>query len=104
MAGKQHRGHAATACAVEFLGEVDSRFQSFTSALIIPIVFQPAFAVVEETDVLITRSRSAADADLIHHIDVALRFSPWAADVKCCRDAALQHMNQRKTLTNVDIL
>ena len=48
VAGKQHRGHAAAARAIEFLGEVDGGFQSFAAALVVPVIFQPALSIVKE--------------------------------------------------------
>ena len=80
--------------AVELLGKVNRGFQTLASPLVIPVVFQAAFAIVEEAHVLIARPGSAADADLIHHIDVALRLSARAADVKSSRHSALEHVNQ----------
>ena len=94
MAGKQHRGHAVIACAVEFPGKVNGALQAFISPLVVPVVFQTACAVVEEAYVLVARPGSAADTDLIHHIDVALRLSTRAADIKSSRHSALEDVNQ----------
>src|SRR5262245_38516860 len=94
VTGKQHRGQAVTACAVEFLGKVNGGLQAFASSLVVPVVFQAAFAIVKEAHVLIARPGSATDTDLIHHIDVAFWLSTRAADIKSSRHSALEDVNQ----------
>src|SRR5262245_1641610 len=94
VAGIEHRDHPAIACAVKFLGKVNGGFQAFAASLVIPIVFQAARAIVEEAHVLIARSGAAADADLIHHIDVSFRLSTRATDIKSGGHATLENVNQ----------
>src|SRR5438094_279637 len=88
VAWKQHRCHAAITRAVEFFGELDGFLQPFAAACIVPVVFQPTLTVVKETDVLVTRTGGAANADLIHHVDILLRLSSRAADLECRGHAA----------------
>src|SRR5262245_59757492 len=94
VAGIEHRDHPAIACAVEFLGKVNGGFQAFAPSLFIPVVLQAAGAIVEEAHVLIARPGNTADADLIHHIDVSLRLSTRATDIKSGGHAALENVNQ----------
>ena len=89
MAGKEHRRHAAVARAVIFLGEVDGGLESLAAALVVPVVLQSPLAIVKEADILVARTGGAADADLVDHIDVALRFGAGAADLECRGHAAL---------------
>jgi len=58
---------------------------------------------VKETDVFIARTGDAADSDLIDHVHVPLGFTAGAADVKRRSHTALQNVNERKTLTHIDV-
>src|SRR3990170_5878404 len=101
VAGKKHGAHAADARAVKFLSELDGPLQPFASPLIVPIVFQPPFAVLEEIDVFVAWSRVTADSDLIHHCNVGLRSRAGTTDLQSRCNAALQHMDEREALADV---
>ena len=58
---------------------------------------------MKEADVFVARPGDAADADLIDHVDVAFRFAAGAADVERRRHAALENMDQRIALADVDV-
>src|SRR5438034_9655039 len=103
VAWKQHRCHAAITRAVEFFGELDGFLHPFAAACIVPVVFQPTLTVVKEADVFVTRTGGATDADLIHHVDILLRLSSRAADLECRGSAALQNVDQRKSLAHVTV-
>ena len=59
---------------------------------------------MKESDVFVTRTGGATNADLIDHVDVALRFATRAADVERRRHAALENVDQRIALSDVDVL
>ena len=58
---------------------------------------------MKERYVLITRTGGATNADLIDHVDVPLRLAAGTADVERRRHAALQNMDERIPLADVDI-
>src|SRR3990167_5603309 len=101
VAGKKHGAHAPVARAVKFLGELTGPLQPFASPLIVPIVFQPTFAVLEEIDVFVAWSRVTADSHFLHPCDIGLRRRSRAADLQSRRNAALQHMDEREALADV---
>src|SRR5918995_7442419 len=103
MAGKQHRCHSTIAGAVEFFWEIAGLVEPLRAPCVIPVVLEPAVTVVKKAHVLVAGSGGAADTDLIHHIDIALRFAAGTADLKGGRHTALQYMDQRKPLADVDI-
>src|SRR5262249_31255218 len=103
VAGKQHRDHPAIARAGEFFGKVNSCFQAFAPSLVIPVVFQAACTIVEEANVLIAWPGAAANTDLIHHIDVPLRFSTRATDIKSRGHPTLEDVNQRESLADINV-
>ena len=58
---------------------------------------------MEEGDVLVAGTGGATNTDLIDHVDIALRFATRAADVESGRHAALENMNQRIALADVNV-
>ena len=58
---------------------------------------------MEERHVFVARAGNAAYADLIDHVDVTLGFAAGAADIEGCGYAALEHMDDREALADIDV-